>query len=983
MFLAYYRGIKPFIDSNVPSYFTLWSAPPYILDRKRSLEKIIIHTMTYIISNIYGGGSEKYINDLMSRYSEIKVIRDKNELLSISFSEKDTIMIQQLMFTGISPGDLITIKHRIPVRFIICIHDFCWFSDTDYESCYLNSDICVSKEILDLFSLADVVIHPSYFTKQIYACIPHRAIVQPHNDIVVHRNTKTVRSIKDEIIIGIPHAFSDYKGKENILHLMNYIEYKGFKLTFSIAGVTTPEYTEDTYADFYKKVDCLLHLNKWGETYCYTLTKSLNSGLPILYNNIGAFKERIPLAEHYFKAIDKESDYYDRDKLTAAFETMLDYIIENNGKYNTSYYTTIQYDRFYDSLFDSIAPYPILEHSTLHADSTQYEQIQYKEIVYDAIHEEDILITRKYLSGKSHEHLEYKIDNGILDILEDFILVLDFTNGGGGTTFFINTIVSIYKKNQTFVIARNFDTMLHLNINEEYDLSHKYSEAESVAFLQKYKHKISKVFINHLFYHSDTFINELYTLKKEIITVTHDYYNICSIPQPYFHEIKHYSIEPRIRPTLSITQNKTNCITFKNQKIIELPDFKKNDKKINTHDIVVAIIGNINTLKGGEMLKKLIKIYKNTNVRIIVIGYTEIKCEYYTYNNIREFNQILEEQKPTLLLELSIWPETYSYTLSLSMLTTLPILCFKKDFPSVIENRLTSYPNKYYFSNLLELHELIMTKGQSYLFTIEPVLYYNREWNDIFLTKTTKTISNIPFKHDINPYFIYFPQFHKIKENDLLFYDGFSDIKNLKLYNNNSVKLDIPLLEYLNIKDTDEYDLTNREILQKQIDVIDSYNYSGIALYYYWFSENTISGDHHVMKEVVDHFFKGLNMKRLKTFFIWANENWTDNLAFGINENNKMVNDYTEENYIKNANYLVEYFKHEHYLKIDNKPIFFIYHTYLIENIELFREILNKTCIKHNFDGVTIVLNSFLETPDTFDAFYINFNYKKYHSRFI
>ena len=64
---------------------------------------------------------------------------------------------------------------------------------------------------------------------------------------------------------------------------------------------------------------------------------------------------------------------------------------------------------------------------------------------YVSMHSNDLLITRKYQSDKHHEHLKYKIDNNILDILEEFILVLDFQNGGGGTTFFINTIVSKYK----------------------------------------------------------------------------------------------------------------------------------------------------------------------------------------------------------------------------------------------------------------------------------------------------------------------------------------------------------------------------------------------------------------------------------------------------------------------------------------------------------------------------------------------------------
>ena len=600
---------------------------------------------------------------------------------------------------------------------------------------------------------------------------------------------------------------------------------------------------------------------------------------------------------------------------------------------------------------------------------------------FNEINVKDILFTKR-INTNIHEHLKYKIENEQLNTLDNFILIIDFNHLGGGTTIFLDTIVSIYKKNQTFVIARNCDRMLHLNINEEYDLSYKYSELESINFLKQYKNKISKIFINHLLGHSDLFISELSMLNKEMITITHDYYNICQIPNPYYHEIPKYTIPPRITPTLSITQNEANLLIFKNQKVLELPDFKKSNIEIKTNNrnTVIAIVGSITTLKGEHILNDLIILYKN--IHIIVIGYTTLNCPYYTYNSIEEFNRILLEQKPNMLLELSISPETYSYTLSLCMLTNLPILCLKKNFPSVIENRLKSYSNVHYFSNPRELNQLIKTKKSNYLKTIFPVIYYNKEWDNIFLTKTKKINCNEPFKHDIKPYFIYFPQFHKIKENDVLFYEDFSDIKNLKLYNQNHVELDIPSLEYLGIKDIEDYDLTKVDILQKQINIIDSYNYSGIALYYYWFSENTISGQNHLMKEVVDNFFKNVNIKRLKIFFIWANENWTENMAFGISTH-KIKNEYTKENYINNVNYLMEYFKHDNYLKIDNKPVFFIHHPFLIDNLELLREVLNDTCIEHGFDGVHIVLNSYLDTPVTFDKYYGNFNYKKYDSRFV
>lgn len=322
---------------------------------------------TFIISNISGGGSVKYINDIMNRYSNICIIRNKTELYKHQYSSTDLLLVQQLFFTDITPIDLIELKNTYSLKIVISIHDFCWFHDLKYESIYLHN-IIVLDSVKNLFELANYVIYPSYFVKNIYeSYIPkHSYIIQPHNDITINYNTKCIPPIQNTIIVGVPTAFSDYKGKENITTLMKYTNYKNYKIEFRIVGFNCPHYNETNYYEFYNKVHCLLHLNKWGETYCYTLSKSINSGLPILYNNIGAFKERIPYAEHYFKVIEKEEEYYNIDKLTKNFEIMLDYIIENNGKYNKFYNNnTIQYHDFYDFLFESRIPVTILLTSTV------------------------------------------------------------------------------------------------------------------------------------------------------------------------------------------------------------------------------------------------------------------------------------------------------------------------------------------------------------------------------------------------------------------------------------------------------------------------------------------------------------------------------------------------------------------------------------------------------------------------------------------
>jgi len=624
--------------------------------------------------------------------------------------------------------------------------------------------------------------------------------------------------------------------------------------------------------------------------------------------------------------------------------------------------------------------------------------IDNKDNDYDSLSCDFLVTTKLFNNIVDNRFLQYNTDDTILNTLNSFILVIDFQNGGGGTTFFINTIVSKYKNYQTFVIARNYDGLLHLNINEEYNILKKYNCDESLQFLKSYSTKIDKVFINHKTGHSDIFLNELFTLDKEVVTITHDYSLITDCCQPYYHKIKQYieNNPPKIsydKYDTIISQNKVNTHVFGNVSyVVKLPDFSHSNEIINNNNnskTVIGIIGNINDIKGRRIFKKILKYFKNNKeIEFIVIGHVEIKnfTNYYCYNNINEFNEILVKTKPKALLELSLWPETYSYTLTLAMLTKLPIFTLKKYFESVVEDRLKGYNKSYYFSTISELKYFINYKTQNFLYTIKPYIYYNKFWNELFITTKNKIEpTQFVIKNDFSPYLIYFPQFHIIKENDVNFYKNYTDMVNLKKYNlSNDSKLDEPLLTYLNIDNIDNYNLENKDIVQKQINLLNLYSLHGFAMYYYWFSHNNITNKNMIMENVINNFFNGsLNLNNKKIFFIWANENWTNNDAFGNNDNAIIKNMYNESYFYKNAENLLQYFKHSNYLKKNNKPVFFIYHSHLIDNelIDLFYNILNDLCIKNNFAGVDFVLNSFVNKYVKYPNFYINFNYKKNEAR--
>jgi hypothetical protein len=653
-------------------------------------------------------------------------------------------------------------------------------------------------------------------------------------------------------------------------------------------------------------------------------------------------------------------------------------------------------------------------------ENCNYQLFSNEDNFYDYLEEKFILNTRLFFNNVNEKYLKYKINDTDLQYLKNFILIIDFPNGGGGTTYFLNCIISKYKNYQTFVIARNYNNLLHLNINEEYEVKQKYNLNESIFFLEKYKNNISKIFINHTSSHNIYFINKLFSLNIDIFTVTHDFSLITNHYQPLYHEIKDYVIKkpPLIKPqkyTSVITQNLVNIEIFKNFynlvninfNIVDLPDFRKSDKLIlnNNKIINIAIIGNIIEIKGKIILERIIKYYKNNpNIKIFVIGLVDIPDfnNYYVYNNIKQFNEILSKIKPHALLELSLWSETYSYTLTLAMLTNLPIFYHKKNFNSVIEKRLSLYPKSYSFNCINHLNKLIKTLKQNYFFTILPIVYYNKFWNDFFITKSNLPLYINPsqkFKCNIKPYFIYFPQFHRLLENDYNFYNAYTDIMNLQYYNLlTENKIDTPLMEYLDISQLTEYNYTNNPtIIQKQIDLLEYYNLPGFAIYYYWHSVNTFTNQNMIMEKVLEKFFdNSVNLKGRKVFFIWANENWTDNPAFTSDKNKKnlkneeiksklIINNYNSVDFIENSKNLIKYFKNDNYLKINNKPVFFIYHSFLMTDKEIdnFYFILNDICIKNNFSGVHFVLNSFEKTYNKYPNFYINFNYKKNQATYI
>ena len=330
----------------------------------------------FIISNNNLGGTYKYVNDIMNNFKHIffMVLKDKNKLYDIDFKKGDIILVQQLLDVDILIEDILYIKNKFNVKLILSIHDNYWLNQDInpsfgrksyyYHGLYLEKDLIISEYSKKLFSECHKIIFPSKFIFDEYAKYfsIFNFIVIPHNDFKIYDSVKnSPLIINNQINIGVYHGFTEYKGSEAILLLIdNFQNYNNIKINFYITGYNIEYYHENNFNDLIEKYNIhgLLSLNKWGETYSYALTKYLNSGLPIFYNNFGSFKERIPSnSEYHVIALDNEDEYIDKEKLFKRFEYFLDKIILNNKDekytfFKNKFETNDDYNKiFYESIY--------------------------------------------------------------------------------------------------------------------------------------------------------------------------------------------------------------------------------------------------------------------------------------------------------------------------------------------------------------------------------------------------------------------------------------------------------------------------------------------------------------------------------------------------------------------------------------------------------------------------------------------------------
>ena len=327
----------------------------------------------YIIAHNNVGGTNKFTTDLIKIFQNINFIfiTNKNNLDKIL--PDSNVIVNNLTNTDIFIDDIILIKNMMGLKLYIILHDMFWLLNSQTKiiplavhNIYLKKDIFICEQVNTLFNLCEKIICPSLFVFNIYTKYfnKDKFIIVPHIDL--KQNIKNfIPEIYDNTInIGCLNIYAYHKGSNLIQHIRDKFKfYKEYKINWIITGININIYNELEFFNCIVKYNlhCLTYLSIVGETWCYCLTKGLNSGLPLLYNNFGSFKERInEINEFNFKVYESE---YEMDLdlngheqyiiLEKKYIELLDFIILNNGKYDIPKYTyELEIHDFYKNLFN-------------------------------------------------------------------------------------------------------------------------------------------------------------------------------------------------------------------------------------------------------------------------------------------------------------------------------------------------------------------------------------------------------------------------------------------------------------------------------------------------------------------------------------------------------------------------------------------------------------------------------------------------------
>ncbi len=180
---------------------------------------------------------------------------------------------------------------------------------------------------------------------------------------------------------------------------------------------------------------------------------------------------------------------------------------------------------------------------------------------------------------------------------------------------------------------------------------------------------------------------------------------------------------------------------------------------------------------------------------------------------------------------------------------------------------------------------------------------------------------------------MYLPQFHRVKENDEWWGEGYTEwtaVKDAEVYFEGQDQPRVPLNQ-------NYYNLLDKKTMQWQADLMHQYSIYGMAIYHYWFKDGK-----KILEKPAENLLKWKDID-MPFCFSWANETWARSWSniydkntwstkidrkLDIDEGKSVLIEQEyggETEWKRHFEYLLSFFSDNRYIKVDGKPLFIIY----------------------------------------------------------
>ena len=320
------------------------------------------------------GGTEKYVNDLIYLYNDY--IHHVHHTIPFSITDIDykeivLIHIHATFFASNIEWNVLSIIDEFrnildpSVPIYLTIHDYQWLFNSNpihtlqykdnwkefYTAHTINKTPLLFEKVSRIFIPA-LSVYKLYNKLMSFTIeMQNKMHIIPHCDTYIRQEQLYIPVISDSKIINIAFIgqFNEYKGARIFLDLIyNLRSYKEYTIHYHIFGKHSPSEHDDTlrsYVHFHGRYsneniiqelyDNSIHiqtsLSIFEETYCYSLTNLINSGLPIVYLNHGALETRLnPEYPRMFPFNNGSST--PTDILYETVQKAIDYVIVHQGR---------------------------------------------------------------------------------------------------------------------------------------------------------------------------------------------------------------------------------------------------------------------------------------------------------------------------------------------------------------------------------------------------------------------------------------------------------------------------------------------------------------------------------------------------------------------------------------------------------------------------------------------------------------------------